>query len=210
MESTQSFADTVQQPTPMNYIKGIVGTMGALGVLLGIGVYLVGSFGGLALYPGIIQEFSGMQGLDQGLAFTHQLSVAYMANNLAIFLAFLMAPIFGLLVAFRMDGESEAKMGAAGIGVGVGALVFTVIVVYAASMVVPSASELFQIQQQFASSMGGTTAVGSVSGLEQTILQGMDLGSADLTNAVFNGIMVGIPAGIAAAAVVFMDEQFFN
>lgn len=203
--ATQSFTDTIQQPTPMNYIKGIVGTMGVMGVLLGLGVYLVGSFGGLSLYPGIVQEFSGMQGLSSGLAFYHQLTIAYVANQLAIFLAFIMAPMFGLLVAFRMDGESEAKMGAAGIGVGLGALVFTVIVVFAASLAVPSASELFQIQEQLGSSMLGTAG-----GMEATILQGMDLGSADIGNAVLNGIMVAIPSGLAAAAVVYVDEEFFN
>jgi hypothetical protein len=191
----------------MNYIKGIVGSMAVTGVLLGIGVFLVARIGGLSLYPGIIQQFTGMPGVGETMSFAHQLTIAYQASQLSIFLAFLMAPLFGVLVAVKMDDTKEAKMGAAGVGVGVGALAFTVIVVLIASFAVPSASDLLAIQEAAGGAGGAALPVGS---FQQSMLQGVDLGSADIVNSVLNGVMVGIPAGIAAAAIVFFDESFFE
>ncbi|MFA9416168.1 hypothetical protein [Natrinema sp. HArc-T2] len=197
----ESITDAVQRPGPQQFIRGIAGLMGAMGALLGLGVYLVAQIGGRSLLPGIVSEFSGTSGVEETLAATHQLTIAYMANELAIFLAFLMAPLFGFLVAFKMDDTKQAKMGAAGVGVAVGTVAFTFIVVIIASMVTPSAGDVMSAANSLDGASGAST--------EAEMVQGMDLGSINIGNTVVNSALVGIPAGIAAAAVIYFDEEFF-
>ncbi len=199
----ESITDAVQRPGPQSYIQGITGLMAALGALLGIGIYLVAQFGGRSLLPGIVGEFSGTSGVEETLAATHQLTLAYMANELALFLAFLMAPLFGFLVATKLDDTKQAKMGAAGVGVALGTIAFTFLVVFAASMVTPSAGDVMSA----ASSLEGASDAASA---ETEMIQGMDLGSIDIGNTVINSVLIGIPAGLGAAAVVYFDERFFE
>lgn len=198
----ESITDAVQRTGPQRFIRGIVGLMAVMGALLGLGVYLVAQFGGRSLLPGIVSEFSGTSGVEETLAATHQLTIAYMANELAIFLAFLMAPLFGFLVAFKMDDTKQAKMGAAGLGVALGTIAFTFIVVFIASVVTPSAGDVMSAT----SSLEGTSGA---AGTEAEMVQGMDLGSINIGNTVTNSVLVGVPAGIAAAAVIYFDEEFF-
>jgi hypothetical protein len=205
-ENTESILDAIQRPTPMSYIKGIIASMGLVGALLGVGVYLVAAGGGRSLYPSIVQAFSGVSGIEAMIGFYHELTMAYIANELAIFLAFLMAPLFGFLVALKMDDTSQAKMGAAGVGVGVGTVVFTVVVVFAASFIVPSLSELMSIIE----TIDNTVPTTGMAGASEMMLESIDLGSIDTRNAVVNGVLTGIPAGLAAAGIVYIDDTFFE
>jgi len=198
----ESITDAVQRPGPQRFVRGIAGLMGVMGALLGLGVYLVAQMGGRSLLPGIVSEFSGTNGVEETVSATHQLMIAYMANELAIFLAFLMAPLFGFLVAFKMDDTKQAKMGAAGLGVALGTIVFTFIVVIVASMVTPSAGDVLSATNSLSGTSGAAAA-------ETEMVQGMDLGSIEIGNTAMNSVLVGIPAGIAAATVIYFDEEFF-
>lgn len=198
----ESITDAVQRPGPQSYIKGITGLMAAMGALLGLGIYLVAQIGGRSLLPGIVDEFSGTSGVEETLAATHQLTIAYIANELAIFLAFLMAPLFGFLVAFKMDDTEQAKMGAAGVGVALGTVAFTFILVIMASMVTPSAGDVMAAASGLEGASGAST--------QAEMIQGMDLGSINIGNTLTNAILIGIPAGGAAAAVVYFDDRFFE
>lgn len=200
--ATESITDAVQRPVPQSYVRGITALMAAMGALLGLGVYLVAEIGGRSMLPGLVDEFSGTSGVEETLAATHQLTIAYMANELAIFLAFLMAPLFGFLVVSKMDDTKQAKMGAAGVGVALGTIAFTFILVIVASAVTPSAGEVMTAATELEGA-SGTSA-------EAEMVQGMDLGSINIGNTIMNSVLVGIPAGIAAAAVVHVDEQFFE
>ena len=202
----ESITDAIQRPGPQSYIQGIAGIMAAMGVLLGFGVFLVAQFGGRSLLPGIVDEFSGMQGLDETIAASHELTMAYMANEMAIFLAFLMAPLFGALVAFKLDDTRQAKMGAAGVGVAVGSIIFVSIVVVASSIVAPSASAFVEAGAQ----LEGQEAAAVADDPEMQMLQGMELGSINVGNMLINSVLVGIPAGIAAASIIYFDEEFFE
>ncbi len=194
--------DAVQRPLPKSYVKGIAGSMAAMGALLGVAVYLIASFGGRSLFPGIVQEFSGTAGVEESLAFSHQLVMAYIANELAIYLAFLMAPVFGALVAYRLDDTTEAKMGSAGVGVALGSIAFVFLVVLFSSLTTPSASDLIAAQE----ALPGASAVG----YQEQFIEGMSLGSIDVGTTLINSIAVAVPAGVAAAAVVYFDENFFH
>lgn len=198
----ESITDAVQRPVPQSYIQGIAGLMAGMGALLALGVYLVAQIGGRSLLPGIVGELSGTSGVEETLTATHQLTLAYMANELAIFLAFLMAPLFGFLVAFKMDDTQQAKMGAAGVGVALGTVAFTFLVVFVASMVTPSAGDVMSAANGLESASGASA--------ENEMVRGMDLGSINIGNTVMNSVLIGIPAGIGAAAVVYFDDRFFE
>lgn len=187
----EGIGDILQRPGPKSYMQGIIGSMSIVGALLGVGVFLVAEMGGRSLMPGAASAVSGEQ-VNTALTFTHKLTLAYVTNELAIFLAFLMAPLFGALVALRMDDTFRAKLATSGVGVGVGALAFTVIVAFIASMVVPS------VPQSLAAASAGSFGAAGTS---------VDLGSVEFGNLIINGIMIGITAGVAASATAYMVEE---
>lgn len=199
----ESVVDAIQRPSPKNFVKGITGIMAVMGVLLGVGLFLVSEIGGRSLLPGIAQELSGVDGLEEGLAFSHQLTTAYIANELAIYLAFLMAPLFGLLVAFKMEDTKRAKMGAAGVGVALGTIVFTFVVVMVASLIAPTGSDLMAVES------AAPTDTNTVDAQEQ-IAEGMDFGSIYVGNTFLNSALIGGFAGLAAASIVYFDDKFFQ
>lgn len=199
----ESITDAIQRPGPQSYIQGIAGTMAVMGVLLGVGIFLIANLGGRSLLPGMVSEFSGMGGVEETVTASHKLMIAYMANELAIFLAFLMAPLFGALVSFKLDDTRQAKMGTAGVGVALGTIAFTFIVVIVASMVTPSAGEFLSAANQLEGASGASDP-------QMQAVQGMDLGSINIGNTLLNSILIGIPAGIAAASIIYFDENFFE
>ena len=193
----ESIGTILGRPKPKSYMQSIVGSMGVVGILLGVGTFLVAQAGGRSLLPGIVQSVS-VQGVDQAISATHQLTLAYVTNELAIFLAFMMAPLFGALVALRMDDTERAKLATSGVGVAIGTFVFVVIVAFVASMFVPSAS-------QFTSGLPtGTSAVGGFQGAS------FGLGSVNFGNLVINGVLMGIAGGLAASATGYFLSGTFD
>jgi hypothetical protein len=195
---SESFLDAVQRPTPTRWVKGIAGTMASVGAFISIGVFLIAELGGRSLMPGAVQTFEGGQ-VGQMITTGHQLTLAYVTNEIAIFLSFLMAPTFGALVAFRMEETNEAKIATAGTGVAVGAFAFVLIVGFVSSVIVPPPPPTMTSGMNLGSIASGTGAVSN-----------LNLGSLDFGNLIINSILVAIPAGIGAATTVYFDDKYFE
>ncbi|MHB9285839.1 hypothetical protein ACKVMT_02220 [Halobacteriales archaeon Cl-PHB] len=190
----ESVGDILGRPKPKNYLQSIVGSMGVVGLLLGVGVFLVAEMGGWSLIPGAATAVS-TQEVTTALSFSHKLTLAYVTNQLTIFLPFLMAPLFGGLVALRMDDSERAKFATSGVGVGAGALLFVIVVGFAASMVVPSVPQSL--------SQTGGFGTGAMAG-------SLNLGQVQFGKLIINGIMVAIPAGLAASATAYFLHGSFD
>ncbi len=190
----ESIGNVLQRPKPKSYMQSIIGSMGVAGLLLGVGVFLVAEMGGWSLIPGAATAISSPE-VTTALAFSHKLTLAYVTNELAIFLAFIMAPLFGALVGLRMDDSERAKYATSGVGVGIGALLFVMIVGFIASMVVPSVPQSLSQTGQF----GGTGMASQV-----------NLGQVQFGKLLINGILVAIPAGLAASATAYFTADSFE
>lgn len=197
-----SALDDLQRPEPMRFIKGIVGTMVAASVLLGVLIFLLGALGGFPVLPEAAGMVSGMAGVGSIFGSSHKLLLGYLTAEVAPFVAFIMAPIFGALVGFRMQSSARTKQLAAGAGTFSGALAFVVIVTVIASMVIPSASAFTEA----ASSAAGTSSIAPGPSTSAAALG--SLGSVQFGNLIINALLIAVLSGATAAATVFSIDTF--
>jgi len=202
VRENESIIDALSRRKPKQYIKSITAMMASLGFFLSAGIFFVGNFGGQSLVPGLAQEAEGLEaapGTTVGdvISFTHELGLAYYANEISIFLAFMMAPIVALLVILQMDDTPMAKIGTAVVGVGIGTLIFILLVVTAASLVVPDVNDLGGFNDEFNNEFAGDAA------------STVDLGSVNLSSLLTNSVLISIVTAGASASIVFFNERFF-
>lgn len=174
--------------------------MAAAAALLGILVFLLGNVGGFPLLPEAVtqaqEQTQSTAVVDDALSSSHQLLLAYLTAELAPFIAFLMAPLFGMLAGLRMTVAPRTKQLTAAAGTFAGAVVFVVVVTLFASFVVPEASDF------------GPAA--SLAGAQQNPDAATGLGSIQFGNTIVNGLLVGLLAGATAFATTYSIDGFLE
>jgi hypothetical protein len=180
--------------------------MVAAGILLGVMVFLIGTVGGFTILPEATDTAQSMaeqsgQGdtLDNTLSNTHQTLLGYLTGQIAPFIAFLMAPMFGLVAGTQMSSARKTKQFTAAAGTFVGAILFVFIVTFIASMVVPDLTD-FPLGA-LGTGMGGGEAA-ALSAVET------GLGSIQFLNTLINGVIVGLLSAGTAAATVYITDDF--
>jgi len=204
--------DALGEGEPNKYLKGIISTMATVGILLGVLVFLLGAIGGFAVLPGAYddarQEIE-QQASDTGVPGSSQVSAdyidkvesstyktlnGYLVSLIAPFIAFLMAPIFGIAVAFQMDDGSKVQTVAA--GTFVGAILFMILATFIASLSIPDATAFLPdgLGELATAQMDVSTALGSVQFLTLLI----------------DSVVVGTVTAAAAAATTFSIDNFVS
>jgi len=197
---------------PNKFIKGIISTMATVGILLGVLVFLLGMVGGFAVLPGayddarqdIEQQASdtnvpgssqvSSDYIDKVESSTYKTVNGYLVSLVAPFLAFFMAPIFGAIVAFEMDGGSKVQTAA--VGTFVGGILFMILATFIASLSIPDATAFLP------DGLGGlATAQTDVS---------TALGSVQFLNLIIDSVVVGAVTAAAAAATTFSIDNFVS
>jgi len=207
--------DSLGDGEPNKFLKGIISTMATVGILLGVLVFLLGMVGGFTVLPGayddarqdIEQQASdtdvpassqvSSDYIDKVESSTYKTVNGYLVSLIAPFLAFLMAPIFGAVVAFQMDGGSKVQTAAA--GTFIGGILFMILATVIASLSIPDIAAFVPegmgsaVTQQFEAE-GISTGLGSVRFLKLLI----------------NSVVVGAVTAAAAAATTFSIDNFVS
>lgn len=212
--------DSLKSPEPSSYLKGIIGAMVTAGILLGVLAFILGSIGGFAVLPGAVSDFedlaeeqeSGSGGglgqaqpstgatpedIDRVKSNTHKTLTGYLTSLITPFLAFLMAPIFGTIVAFQMSSSGSTKQLTVAAGTFVGTILFVVIATFIASMVIPDATA-------FLSGEEATSAEAAA----QMLGVSTALGSVQFVTLLINSALAGAVTAVTGAATVFSIDNF--
>lgn len=208
--------DALGSGEPNQYLKGIISTMATVGLLLGVLVFLLGIVGGFAVLPGAYDDAKsdiGQQGGVDGVPATSQVNAdyvdkvesstfqtinGYLVSLIAPFLAFLMAPIFGAVVAFRMGPNSSKELTVAA-GTFVGGILFMLLATFIASLSIPDIA---------AFAPEGTGALVSAAAEEEGVSTG--LGSVRFLKLLINSVVVGAVTAAAAVATTYSIDNFVS
>lgn len=190
--------------------------MAAVGLLLGVLVFLLGMVGGFAVLPGAYDDARSdldQQGGVDGVPATSQLNAdyvdkvesstfqtinGYLVSLIAPFLAFLMAPIFGTIVAFRMGPNSSKELTVAA-GTFVGGILFMFLATFIASLSIPDIAAFFP---------DGVGTLATSQFESEGISTG--LGSVRFVALLINSVVVGAVTAGAAVATTYSVDNFVS
>lgn len=206
-----SVVDKLQQPKPMGYLKGIVGSFAIGGLLLGGLAVVLGSLGGFSIVPQAVktaQQLAGAAGesgttaaagpaqlLSQGLSTTHAALLTYIPNLIAPFIALTLAIVFAVVIATQMAEPKGTKLATAAVSTGVGAFVFILGSTLILGLLAPSIPQSLLTE----TGLAGSASVfgGGVGGL----------GTLQFGNLILNSVIIAVLSGLTAAGIVYAADS---